>query len=98
MSLESWYGILFSWRKAITLLRGVPAGRSRRIAAMRGLEAAIRRDLPAGTPRSRVIAFLQENKIPYHDSKDIAYFKGPRTPWGLLTRTANNRLLLVDTI
>ena len=73
-------------------------GGSEKALAMRDLEAAIRRDLPAGTPRSRVIAFLQEHKIPYHDSKDIAYFKGPRTVWGLLTRTASNRLLVVDTI
>jgi len=65
---------------------------------VKDLEAAIRRELPSGTPRTRVIAFLQEHKVPYHDSSDIAYFKGPRTVWGLLSRTASNRLLVVDTI
>jgi hypothetical protein len=73
-------------------------GSAEKASAMRDLEAAVHRDLPPGTPRSRVIAFLQERKVPYHDSKDIAYFKGPRTIWGLLTRTASNRLLVVDTI
>jgi len=62
------------------------------------LETAIGRDLPSGTLRSRVIAFLQEHKVPYHDSKEIAYFKGPRTIWGLLSRTASNPLLVVDTV
>jgi hypothetical protein len=65
---------------------------------VKDLEITIRRELPSGTPRTRVIAFLQERKVPYHDSKEIAYFRGPRTVWGLLTRTATNRLLVVDTI
>ena len=71
---------------------------SEKAQTVKELEAAIRRELPSGTPRSRVIAFLQEHKVPYHDSKDISYFKGPRTIWGLLSRPASDRLLVVDTI
>src|SRR5437879_13117736 len=67
-------------------------GSSEKALAMRDLEAAVHRDLAPGTSRSRVIAFLQQHNVPYHDSTDIAYFKGPRTIWGLLTRTASKRL------
>ena len=62
------------------------------------LDAAIRRELRPGTTRSTVISFLQNRKIPYHDSKDITYFRGPRTVWGLLTRSARDRILVIDTI
>jgi len=82
---------------ALCGLRPAASSSSEKPQAVKELEAAIRRELPSGTPRSRVIAFLQEHKVPYHDSKDIAYFKGPRTIWGLLSRAAN-RLLIVDTI
>jgi len=83
---------------ALSILRPTASSSSEKALTVKDLEAAIRRDLPSGTPRSRVITFLQEHKVPYHDSKEIAYFKGPRTIWGLLSRTASNRLLVVDTI
>lgn len=70
---------------------------SEKVPNLKDLEAAIHRELPLGTPRSRVIGFLQERAILYHDSKDIAYFKGPRTIWGLLSRT-KGLLLVVDTV
>ena len=83
---------------ALSGLRPAASSSSEEDQPVKELDAAIRRELPSGTPRSRVIAFLQEHTVPYHDSKEISYFKGPRTIWGLLSRTASNRLLVVDTI
>jgi hypothetical protein len=82
---------------ALSGLRPTVSSSSDRAPAVKGLDDAIRRELPLGTPRSRVMAFLQERKVAYHDSKEIAYFKGPRTVWGLLSRTTSN-LLVVDTV
>jgi hypothetical protein len=79
-------------------LRPMASSGSEKAQNVKELEGTIRRELPSGIPRSRVIAFLQEHKVPYHDSKDISYFKGPRTIWGLLSRTSSNRLLVVDTV
>lgn len=46
------------------------------------LDTTIKREVPLGTERNAVIGFLQQHKIPYHDSKDVKNYKGPRTVWG----------------
>lgn len=46
------------------------------------LDNTIKREVPIGTDRNTVISFLKEHKIPYHDSKDVKNYKGPRTVWG----------------
>ena len=80
----------------LLLLCSATAHGSDRPSEIMQLEAAIRRDLPPGTPRSTVLDFLQRHKIAHHDSKDIRYFNGPRTVWGLLSRSAG--LFVIDTV
>ena len=81
---------------ALSGLSPTASSGSEQTLAVKDLEEAIRRELPSGTSRSSVVSFLQKHQIPYHDSKDIAYFKGPRTIWGLLGRPKG--LLVVDTV
>ena len=52
------------------------------------LDAAIRRELPPGTSRRQVVAYLERCGIRHHDSNEIRYFKGPRTVWGLFSKGA----------
>jgi hypothetical protein len=80
----------------ISLLCSATVPGSDRPAAIREVEAAIRRDLPPGTLRSTVLDFLQRHRIAHHDSKDIRYFNGPRTVWGLLERS--HGLFVIDTV
>jgi len=66
--------------------------------ALKELETAIRQELPLGSSRESVVGFLRRRAVPYHDSKDINYYQGPRTVWGMLTRSANNQMSAMDTI
>jgi hypothetical protein len=88
---------LFLVALALSGLRPTASSGSEQTLAVKDLEEAIRRELPSRTSRSSVVSFLQKHQIPYHDSKDIAYFKGPRTLWGLLSRP-KGLLLVVDTV
>ena len=80
----------------LSLLCSATAHGVDRPSEIKQIEAAVRRDLPLGTPRSTVLDFLQRHKIVHHDSKDIHYFKGPRTVWGLRSRSAG--LFVIDTV
>jgi hypothetical protein len=78
-------------------LRPTASSGSEQTLVVQDLEKTIRREVPSGTSRSSVISFLQKHQIPYHDSRDITYFKGPRTIWGLLSRP-KGLLVVVDTV
>jgi hypothetical protein len=83
---------------ALSLSVAVRESRAEEETGVKELEATIRKELPTGTSRSDVIGFLQRQKIAYHDSADIAYFKGPRTVWGLSSRRSRSRVFVIDTI
>src|SRR5262245_11122367 len=82
---------------ALSGLKPTAISGSQQMLAVKDLDEAIRRELPSGTAKSGVVSFLQKHQIPYHDSKDIADCKGPRTIWGLLSRP-KGLLLVVDTV
>ena len=78
----------------LALLCGVTSADSDTPEAIRRLEEEIRRDLPSGTSLSAVVSFLRTHNVAHHDSKDISYFNGPRTIWGLILQRTG--LLVTD--
>ena len=69
---------------------------SRSNAEAKELDSAIRRELPQGTTKRAVLAFLDQHKIPHEDSRDISYYTGPRRVWG--GRTPTPGLTVTDVI